>query len=34
MRSGRVRLVPKAGDKPGRYVEVEGAPDLIVEIKG
>jgi Uma2 family endonuclease len=32
MRSGRVRLVPKAGGKPGRYVEVEGAPDLIVEI--
>lgn len=29
---GRVRLVPKAGGEPGRYVEVEGAPDLIVEI--
>lgn len=32
MRSGRVRLTPKAGGKPGRYVEVEGAPDLVVEI--
>jgi len=30
--SGRARLVPKAGGEPGRYVEVEGAPDLIVEI--
>ena len=30
--SGRVRLVPKAGGELGRYVEVEGAPDLIVEI--
>ena len=30
--SGRVRLVPKSGGEPGRYVEVEGAPDLIVEI--
>jgi len=32
LRSGRARLVPKAGGEPGRYVEVEGAPDLIVEI--
>ena len=30
--SGRVRLVPKSGGEPGRYVEVEGPPDLIVEI--
>ncbi len=30
--SGRVRLVPKASGEPGRYVEVEGAPDMIVEI--
>lgn len=28
----RVRLVPKASGEPDRYVEVEGAPDLIVEI--
>ncbi len=30
--AGRVRLVPKASGEPGRYIEVEGAPDLIVEI--
>jgi Uma2 family endonuclease len=30
--SGRVRLVPKAGKEGDRYVELEGAPDLIVEI--
>lgn len=30
--TGRVRLVPRAGGAPGRYVEVEGPPDLIVEI--
>jgi Uma2 family endonuclease len=29
--TGRVRLVPKSGE-PDRYVELEGAPDLIVEI--
>ena len=29
---GRVRLVPSAAGQPGRYVEVEGGPDLIVEI--
>lgn len=29
---GEVRLVPKSTKEPGRYVEVEGAPDLIVEI--
>jgi Uma2 family endonuclease len=32
LESGRVRLVPKAGAGPGRYVELEGPPDLIVEI--
>ena len=30
--SGRVRLVAKASGKADRYVELEGAPDLIVEI--
>jgi Uma2 family endonuclease len=30
--SGRVRLIPKAGGEPGRYVELEDGPDLIVEI--
>lgn len=32
LRSGRARLIPKSGGEPGRYVEVEGAPDLVVEI--
>lgn len=32
LESRRARLVPKAGGAPGRYVELEGAPDLIVEI--
>jgi Uma2 family endonuclease len=30
--SDRVRLVPGAAQEPGRYVELEGPPDLIVEI--
>jgi len=30
--SGRVRLVPKTGGGADRYVEMEGPPDLIVEI--
>lgn len=30
--TGRVRLVPKAGGKEGRFVELEGAPELIVEV--
>lgn len=30
--TGRVRLVPKAGGEAGRYVEVEGPPDLVVEV--
>jgi len=32
LESNRARLTPKAGGAPGRYVELEGAPDLIVEI--
>jgi Uma2 family endonuclease len=28
----RVRLIPKASGEPDRYVEVEGGPDLVVEI--
>jgi len=30
--SGRVRLVPRTGGGADRYVELEGPPDLIVEI--
>lgn len=30
--SGRVRRVPKARARPGRYVEIEGPPDLVMEI--
>lgn len=29
---GRVREVPKASGEPDRYVELEGGPDLVVEI--
>lgn len=32
LRSGGVRLVPKASGEPGRYIEMEGGPDLVVEI--
>jgi Uma2 family endonuclease len=32
LNSGRVRLVPRAIAGPDRYVELEGPPDLIVEI--
>lgn len=32
LRLGRVRLVPKASEQPDRYIELEGAPDLVVEI--
>ncbi len=32
LESGGVRLVPKATGEPDRYIELEGAPDLIVEI--
>jgi len=31
-KAGRVRLVPKSNKRPGRYVEIEGPPDLIVEV--
>ncbi|NLX95061.1 MAG: Uma2 family endonuclease [Rhodopirellula sp.] len=30
--SGRARLIPKATEEADRFVEVEGAPDLVVEI--
>ncbi len=30
--TARARLVPKASGEPGRYIELEGPPDLIVEI--
>jgi Uma2 family endonuclease len=30
--SGRVRLVPKSTAEPDRFIEVEGAPDVVVEI--
>ena len=30
--SGRVARVPKAGSRSARYIELQGAPDLIVEI--
>ena len=30
--AGRAKMIPKAGGEEGRYVEIEGAPDLIVEI--
>ena len=32
LQTGGARLVAKASGEPGRYVELEGAPDLIVEI--
>ncbi|MEX0670640.1 MAG: Uma2 family endonuclease [Pirellulales bacterium] len=32
LESGRVRLVPAAGGRPDRFVELEGGPDLVVEI--
>jgi len=30
--AGRVRLVPASGGRPDRFTELEGAPDLVVEI--
>jgi Uma2 family endonuclease len=30
--NGSVKLVPKASAKKGRFVEIEGAPDLVAEI--
>ena len=32
LEEGRVRRVPKATGEPERYIEFEGAPDLVVEI--
>ncbi len=32
LESGRSRLVPQASGKPDRYIEIEGAADLIVEV--
>jgi Uma2 family endonuclease len=29
---GRAKLVPKADAKPGRFIEIEGAVDLVVEV--
>jgi Uma2 family endonuclease len=30
--TGRVRMIEKAGGDPDRYIELEGAPDMIVEV--
>jgi Uma2 family endonuclease len=30
--AGRVRHIPAASKKEGRYIELEGAPDLVVEV--
>lgn len=32
LEGGRVRLVPHAGGEPDRYVEIEGPPDVVVEV--
>jgi Uma2 family endonuclease len=32
LRSGQIRMVPAASRKTDRYVELQGAPDLVVEI--
>ncbi len=32
LKTGRARKIPKANEAPGRYVEIEGAVDLVVEI--
>lgn len=32
LEDGQVRLVPKASGEPDRYIEIEGPPDLVVEI--
>ncbi len=29
---GRVRPIPSKARRPGRYIEIEGAPDLVVEV--
>jgi Uma2 family endonuclease len=30
--AGRIRKVPSSPPRPGRYVELDGAPDLVVEV--
>ena len=30
--SGRLRYIPAASGEPGRFIEMEGAPDVVVEI--
>jgi Uma2 family endonuclease len=32
LQAGRVRYVPAASKEPDRYVEIEGAPDVVVEV--
>lgn len=32
LEEGSIREVPSAGNRPGRYIELEGRPDLAVEI--
>jgi len=32
LKSGRVRYVPAASGEPNRFTEMEGAPDLVVEV--
>lgn len=32
LQSGRIREIPSASGVPGRFVEVEGPPDLVVEV--
>jgi len=32
LQAGRVRYIPAASQEPDRYVEIEGAPDVVVEV--
>ncbi len=32
LQAGRVRYVPASGQEPDRYSEIEGAPDVVVEV--
>ena len=32
LQAGRVRYLPAAGKKPDRFTEIEGAPDVVVEV--
>jgi len=32
LQTGRVRYIPAASQEPDRYVEIEGAPDVVVEV--